>query len=277
LDYKSFAFFTNNGVGVSGLTVLCDVYSGSGIASSDLPSIDIGGGLYSCNYSASVDDDYLFLFRTISVVDQNEIAALYSDKTIVPTGVWSYTTRTLTSFGTLISDIWNYITRTLTSGGGGGSTASEIWNYPTRTLTQIYTKEGVQPPMYSNITLYTNSTGLFSVSGIPDDPEIWFTMKPQSMLADSESTIQITRTGNLLYVNGKTPEDYGLTSTDGTLTYLTSASSVSIYISAKAAPLLFGNLTNSFQGEIKTRSSGSIVTVATQFDIDVKVALTKAI
>lgn len=30
--------------------------------------------------------------------------------------IWSYTTRTLSSFGTLISDIWNNVTRTLTAG-----------------------------------------------------------------------------------------------------------------------------------------------------------------
>jgi len=46
--------------------------------------------------------------------------------------VWQHTTRTLTSFGTLVSDIWNAGTRTLTS---FGSLVSDIWSYATRTLT----------------------------------------------------------------------------------------------------------------------------------------------
>jgi hypothetical protein len=35
--------------------------------------------------------------------------------TNIPTNVWAYTTRTLSSFGTLASDVWNSATRTLTS------------------------------------------------------------------------------------------------------------------------------------------------------------------
>jgi len=50
----------------------------------------------------------------------------------ISTAVWGATTRTLTSFGTLIADIWNYVTRTITS---GGITAAEVWTYITRTLT----------------------------------------------------------------------------------------------------------------------------------------------
>lgn len=51
-------------------------------------------------------------------------------------GVWGYTTRTLTSFGTLVSDIWNYSARTLTS---FGTLVADIWSYSTRTLTSFGT------------------------------------------------------------------------------------------------------------------------------------------
>ncbi len=101
--------------------------------------------------------------------------ALISD---IPALVWAVTTRTLSSFGTLIADIWSNITRTLsdkagfslsadydaakdaasstlvTTGvnairddisniqtGGGGSTPAEIWSHPARTLTSAYTDE----------------------------------------------------------------------------------------------------------------------------------------
>ena len=45
--------------------------------------------------------------------------------TAIGTSVWAAGTRTLTSFGTLISDIWSYATRTITS---GGITVNQIWD-----------------------------------------------------------------------------------------------------------------------------------------------------
>lgn len=54
--------------------------------------------------------------------------------------VWANPTRTLTSFGTLVADmataVWAHATRTLTS---FGSLASDIWANPTRTLTSLGT------------------------------------------------------------------------------------------------------------------------------------------
>jgi hypothetical protein len=46
--------------------------------------------------------------------------------------VWGSTTRTLSSFGTLVSDIWANATRTLTA---GVATAQQVWEYATRALT----------------------------------------------------------------------------------------------------------------------------------------------
>ena len=79
----------------------------------------------------------------IDKASQSSVDAIKSDtESIITTlstlvaDVWSYTTRTLTSFGTLIDDIslsvWSYTTRTITA---GGITAAEIWAYITRTLT----------------------------------------------------------------------------------------------------------------------------------------------
>ena len=56
----------------------------------------------------------------------------------VATAVWSSTTRTLTSFGTLASDVasavWSATSRTLTS---MASIAADVWSYTTRTVTQV--------------------------------------------------------------------------------------------------------------------------------------------
>ena len=79
----------------------------------------------------------------IDKASQSSVNAIKSDtESIITTlstlvvDIWGYTTRTLTSFDTLVTDIalavWSYTTRTITA---GGITASEIWGYLTRTLT----------------------------------------------------------------------------------------------------------------------------------------------
>jgi hypothetical protein len=54
----------------------------------------------------------------------------------VASAVWAYTSRTLTGFGTLVSDIWSHSSRTLTS---FGTLVSDIWSHSTRTLTSLGT------------------------------------------------------------------------------------------------------------------------------------------
>ena len=63
-------------------------------------------------------------------------AAISSRSSHSAADVWAVGTRTLTSFGTLVSDIWNNATRTLTS---FGTLVSDIWSYTTRTLTSFGT------------------------------------------------------------------------------------------------------------------------------------------
>ena len=54
--------------------------------------------------------------------------------------IWSHSSRTLTSFGTLVADIWDHSTRTLTSLGTlANDTAAAVWGYSTRTLTSFGT------------------------------------------------------------------------------------------------------------------------------------------
>ena len=59
-----------------------------------------------------------------------------SPVTTAPTAadIWSYSSRTMTSYGTLVNDIWNASTRSLTS---FGSVVSDVWNYSGRTMTSF--------------------------------------------------------------------------------------------------------------------------------------------
>lgn len=76
--------------------------------------------------SAPANFGDLSITATTGLVDITQAAA---DK------VWSTTTRTLTSFGTLVSDIWANATRTLTS--LGSSLTQEIWDKLTSALTTV--------------------------------------------------------------------------------------------------------------------------------------------
>ena len=65
----------------------------------------------------------------------------YSSRTLTGFGtlvsdIWSNSTRTLTSFGTLVSDIWANSTRSLTT---FGTLVSDVWGNSTRTLTSFGT------------------------------------------------------------------------------------------------------------------------------------------
>lgn len=67
-----------------------------------------------------------------------------AERDSVASAVWSATTRTLTSFGTLVSDVanavWTASTRTLTSFGTlANDVATAVWGYTTRTLTSFGT------------------------------------------------------------------------------------------------------------------------------------------
>lgn len=57
-----------------------------------------------------------------------------SGSSLTPAAIWGYSDRTLTGYGTLVSDIWSYSGRTLTS---FGSLVSDIWGYSGRTLTSF--------------------------------------------------------------------------------------------------------------------------------------------
>lgn len=50
------------------------------------------------------------------IIGDNINATISSRSTLTASDVWGYTTRTLSSFGTLIADIWSYIARTITGG-----------------------------------------------------------------------------------------------------------------------------------------------------------------
>ncbi len=72
---------------------------------------------------------------TLTNITVPTVTSITNDVGITQAGadkVWSSTTRTLSSFGTLVTDIWASATRTLTS---FGTLASDVWSSATRSLT----------------------------------------------------------------------------------------------------------------------------------------------
>ena len=291
-DYKAYAFFTYNSLGATGLPVTCTIYDSTGSLLSGLSATEVGGGFYYLLYTPILDADYLFLFSTTSsMVDVPQVGSLYSSRYDTPSDVWNFNTRTVTAFGSLVSDIWNFGTRELTSFGTLVSDiwsnatrtltsmsifAGEIWSYASRTLTQAVVR--VQAPSNLNVNsvvFYTNATNTAVAYNVSETEEMWFTLKSSAGLLDSQSTIQISKTGGLIYANGQTPSSVGLTSSDGSISV--SGSTTSVYISSNAAPVLFGVSPNNLTGEIKTKTSASIVTVVSQFPVEVRHSLTRAV
>jgi hypothetical protein len=102
-------------------------------------------GLYRITLTASEMDA-----NTVEVMPKSTTANTYCQTVIILTervridasissvagSVWSYTNRTLTGFGTLVSDIWSHSIRTLTS---FGTLVADIWSHSTRTLTSFGT------------------------------------------------------------------------------------------------------------------------------------------
>lgn len=96
------------------------------------------------------------------------IGAAAAGSSLTPADIWTYNNRSLTDFGSLVSNIWNSNTRTLTS---FGDLISNFWTYTSRTITNqgdivtesditnIATKTDIQ-----NITVGTSSTTINNIS-----------------------------------------------------------------------------------------------------------------
>lgn len=84
-------------------------------------------GLYHSNICCNPASGTLCLDKSFEV-------KAASGNSLTPAAIWGYSDRTLTGYGTLVSDIWNYSNRSLTS---FGSLVSDIWGYSSRTMTNF--------------------------------------------------------------------------------------------------------------------------------------------
>jgi hypothetical protein len=82
----------------------------------------------------------------------------------VATSVWSSPTRDLTTFGTLVTDVWANTTRTVTGGTTSSSNmlaASDVWSYGTRNLTDGTLTTG-------SLALVSNLSSIATATNVTD-------------------------------------------------------------------------------------------------------------
>ncbi len=87
-------------------------------------------GLYRATISCVISDDTVSIDKSFQIGEAAAAASV--DEEAIADAVWGSSSRSLTSFGTLVSDIWNYSGRTVTS---FGTLIADIWASATRTLT----------------------------------------------------------------------------------------------------------------------------------------------
>jgi hypothetical protein len=137
----------------------------------------------------------------------------------VATAVWGSATRSLTTYGTLIADVWNNGTRTLTA---GGLSASDVWTYGTRNLTDATLTSGslaTATDVTSATSPLATSAGLTSaVSPLATSAGLASAVAPLATSANVTSSTS-TITGAISALNNITAADVWLSPTRSLTTY----------------------------------------------------------
>ncbi len=249
-----YAHYIDTKVGKTGLTVTIDVWEvqRDGTATEVVTggsATEVGDGLYRYILVAgSVDEpaEYIAVFKTADTdVDQRDIPAiwvidrpLFADNIV--TAVWAAATRTLTSFGTLVTDMWDETlpgTHITTSAGGIlGRLVASVWSYITRTLTQSADSlqdviDGATVSRKRGDYWSVSRTGLGDISG---RTSLLVTLKTGYDKTDAQATLQIDETLGLLTVDGEDADDAtdaAITINDavlGNITYIVKADVTSV-------------------------------------------------
>ena len=127
----------------------------------------------------------------------------------LPADIWSYTTRTLTSFGTLVADITAAISAILCN----------VWSCSTRTLTVglAHLKTAL---LGDNLEVLRGDTLILNITGLGDisaRTNLWFTIKKKIEDADTVAELQVDENTGLLYIAGAAataPANASITVTD---------------------------------------------------------------
>ena len=221
---------------------------------------------------------YLDKLNVSGTLAHSDAAATYkADVSGIPAAVWGHATRTLSSFGTLVSDIWSAATRTLSAFAFTVTGAKDASIDAIKAKTDLFTTGTsltiASAVSGSTITAHrgdTLSAALTNIGALTNNSKLWFTVKRDYDDADTAAVIQIEKTGGLLYLNGAVG-----TAGNGSLTINDEATGdVTIVLNAsETAKLSPGN----YQYDIQIlRSAGTPVSTLTYGEFVVAADVTRA-
>lgn len=152
---------------------------------------------------------------------------------------------------------------------------SDIWSYGVRTLSGYIVSSDNIPTTTSDLTIYNFTDNTKVVMGVPNETDIFFTIKGSKKVPDANSLIQITKLAGLKYIN-KTPiaSATGLTSADGSLSVDINGN-MTVFISAGAMSLLSG--VSDLFGDIKTKNVSDEIDLVTTFSVEILDTVTHTI
>lgn len=155
--------------------------------------------------------------------------------------IWEYSTRTLSSFGTLIADMWAYATRTLTSFGSIAGAVATVTG--------------------GNIVVYANDTWRFSISNsslaLSGYEAVAFIAKSYSGHVDNDAILYVRSDTGLVRIGGAAG-----TAGNGSLT-VDSTHTLTVNISLSATGVVPGGYTWWIKGISTTPSPTTGYTLAT--------------
>ncbi len=203
-----YAFYTEDGVGDTGLTVTVTVYEimRDGTKTeivSDAAVTEIGDGLYRYLLAAgSVDAaaEYVAVFHTADTdTDQQDMPAM-----------WVIDRANVEDIDDILTDTGTTIPAAV------AAVDSDVWGYSSRTLTQSAASVA-STVAGSTITATrgdTLSAALTNIGALTNYSKVWFTVKEDESDTDAQSLIQIELSDGLKYINGAA----AVTSANGSIT-----------------------------------------------------------
>lgn len=215
-------------------------------------------GYNGANQIASTRKAWNPILDNTSVYVMLPTAELDIDKFI--TSIWSYASRTLTSFGTVVTEI-----------------ASGIWNYVRRTLTPPVTSSENYSDDYT-INCVRGDTLIYVFSDVPLDAgyqNIYITAKTQYKDLDSEALFQVCSASGLLYANGASASG---SASSGSVTAVISGSVATVTLQINPdITKQFSYLTNNYVYDLQVVKGTGIITTPRIGDFILVRDVTKAI
>ncbi len=146
------------------------------------------------------------------------------------------------SFGPWASGLVTAIVAALTAGATYlAAIAAGVWAYATRTSTQSAAAV-TTAVVGSTVTIHRGDTVTISLTGlgnISTRTKLWFTVKDSVQDHDTQSKVMVRENVGLIYVNGMTPTQAGLTTVDAALNVTDETTgAVTIILSAALTAML---------------------------------------